>query len=100
MTQLEAITPVEAIITSRWRISNRLAVHDATRRTASAPGLPVKELAQPAFTNSPRALPRFAASACLHQSVGAEPTAFVVNTPAAFVPAGMRMSSKSGRSCL
>ena len=68
------MTPVEATITSRWRQSNRLATAEATRRTASAPGLPVKELAQPALTTRARtSVPLVAASCFWHQSTGAEP---------------------------
>ena len=95
------ITPVEASITSRWRQSNRLAIAEATRRAASAPGLPVKELAQPALTTSARTSSPPEASSCrLHQSTGAEPTPCRVNTPAAVVPSANRMTSTSSRTCL
>ncbi len=48
------ITPVEATITSRCRQSKRLPAAEQTLRTASAPGRPVKELAQPALTTRAR----------------------------------------------
>jgi hypothetical protein len=67
------ITPVEATITSRWRQSKRLPTAEATRRTASAPGRPVKELAQPALTTRARTpSPLLASRWRLHQSTGAE----------------------------
>ena len=94
------MTPVEAASISRVSTPMCAPAASSARLHAASPAGPVKELAQPALTSSPRAPPRPAASACLHQSVGAEPTAFVVNTPAARVPAGMRISSRSERSCL
>ena len=95
------MTPVEASMTSRWRQSNRLATAAATRRAASAPGLPVKELAQPALTTRARmSSPSLAASCFWHQSTGAAPTPWRVNTPAQVVPSAKRMTSTSSRSCL
>jgi hypothetical protein len=100
-SRITPITPVEAIITSRWRQSKRLPTAVATRRTASAPGLPVKLLAQPALTTRARtSSPLLAASWRLHQSTGAEPTPWRVNTPAQLVPSAKRISSRSSRSCL
>ncbi len=49
------ITPVEASITSPGRQRRRWAAAAATRSAASAPGRPVKALAQPALTTRPRA---------------------------------------------
>ena len=88
-------------MTSRWRQSNRLATAEATRRAASAPGLPVKALAQPAFTTRARASsPWDWARTRRHQSTGAEPTPCRVKTPATLVPSAKRMTSRSSRSCL
>ncbi len=94
------ITPVDASITSRWRQSSRLAAAAATRRAASAPGRPVKELAQPALTTSPLTSPPPASRWRLHQSTGALPTPCRVNTPAQVVPSEKRISSTSSRTCL
>ncbi len=94
------ITPVDAESISRTSTPSVSAAASSERLHAASPAGPVKELAQPAFTSSPREPPRVAESACLHQSVGAEPTALEVKTPAAFVPLAQRMSSRSGRSCL
>ena len=54
------MTPVEASMTSRRRQPKRLATAAATRAAARSPGLPVKELAHPAFTTNALAafLPR------------------------------------------
>ena len=77
------------------------ATAEATRRTASAPGLPVKELAQPALTTRARTSAPLVISRCfLHQSTGAEPMPWRVNTPAPAVPLAKRMTSRSSRSCL
>ena len=95
------ITPVEASMTSRWRQSKRLATAEATRRAASAPGLPVKELAQPALTTRARtSSPSDASSWRLHQSTGAEPTPCRVKTPAQVEPSANRMTSTSSRTSL
>ena len=93
------MTPVEPSITSFARQPIRLAAA-ATRLAAAAPGLPVKELAQPALTTRPRTEPSPDANPFLHQSTGAEPTPCLVKTPPQVVPAANRITSTSGRTCL
>src|ERR1700742_4330417 len=71
------ITPVEARNTSEDRQPITPAADSATARAPSKPALPVKALALPLFTTSPRAWP--AAREALHQSTGAEAVLDLVN---------------------
>jgi hypothetical protein len=98
--RITPITPVEASITALARHPRRFAAATATRLAAAAPALPVKELAQPALTTSPRTRPSPAASVAWHQSTGAEPTPCRVKTPPQVVPGARRISSTSSRTCL
>ena len=94
------ITPVEASMTSSGAADRACAAAAAVRRAASAPGGPVKLLAQPALHTSARTAPPFCWIADWHQSTGAEPTPCRVNTPAAIAPSSNAINSTSGRSCL
>ena len=93
------ITPVEASITWSAGTPRAAPAASAVRRAASAPGAPVKLLAQPALQTRARTRPPSASSAARHQSTGAEPTPCLVNTPAAVAPGSKAMSRRSGRSC-
>ena len=101
MATMLSFIVTDASITSRCRQSSRLAMAEATRRAASAPGLLVKELAQPALTTRAwMSSPPPISSCFLHQSTGAEPTPCRVNTPAQVAPSGKCISSTSSRTVL
>src|SRR5215468_375948 len=78
------ITPVEARSTSPGLQLAAWAVLAAVYRVASRPVRPVKALAFPELTTSPRALPALILSR--HQSTAADGHFDLVNTPATVVP--------------
>src|SRR5581483_6304506 len=89
------ITPVEARNTSFGRQPSASATIAAESFTVSRPRLPVKALALPELTRSPRALPP--ESAALHQSTGADGHFERVKTPATSVPLSKATRSTSVR---
>ena len=89
------ITPVEARKMSFGATPSAAAAWRADSSTASRPLAPVKALALPELTRSPRATP--ALSCARHQSTGAEGHFEVVKTPATVVPASNAASSTSVR---
>src|SRR5262245_46338143 len=72
-----------------------LAAKSAETCTVCLPFMPVKALALPELTSSPRAVPPFSTSR--HQSTGADGHLDDVNTPATVVPSSNAASSTSVR---
>ena len=89
------ITPVEASKTSSGAQPKACAAIFAVCCTACAPVCPVKALALPEFTTSPRAVPFL--NTFRHQSTGADGHFDRVRTPAACVPASRATSKTSVR---
>jgi hypothetical protein len=93
------ITPVEAISTCSRGQPSSAEMASMVRSTATAPALPVKLLARPVLTRSARTRPPETLIAALHQSTGAEPTLWRVNTPATADPSAKRIRVTSSRLC-
>lgn len=91
------MVPVEAMNTSSGGQLKAMAALAMVRSTLAMPRLPVKALALPELTTSPRAAPPPAAKARRHQSTGAERVLERVKTPAPVLPAASRTTSRSGR---